>query len=144
MSKYEQKLVPTDRDVDDFLAGIENERRRADSMRLREIMEEVSGEPAVLWEYGMIGFGTYRYRYESGHEGIAGAVGFAPRTSNITIYIVGGYEGHEDIMNRLGKYKTGKVCLYITRLANIDEGALRELIQISIDNAAQIDAEARS
>jgi len=144
MAKYEQKLVPTDRDVDEFLAGIENERRRADAIRLREIMEEVSGEPAVLWEYGILGVGHYHYRYESGHEGDAGAFGFAPRKANLVIYVVGGLEGHEDVLARLGKHKIGKSCLYITRLANIDEGALRELIQISIDNAARIDAEARS
>lgn len=139
--KYEQKLKPTIHDVDEFLAGIEDEKKRADAMRLREIMEDVSGKPAEVWEYGILGVGRYHYRYESGHEGEAGAFGFAPRKSNLTLYIVGGFEGHDEILARLGKHKIGKSCLYITRLATIDESALRELIRISIDNAARYHVE---
>lgn len=138
MAKYDQKMKPTGEDVDAFLEGIEDERKRADAIRLREIMEDVSGEPAEVWGYGIVGCGRYRYRYDSGHEGEAGAVGFAARKANITIYIVGGFEGHEDLLSRLGKHKTSKVCLYIKRLSDVDESALRELMQTSIDHAAEI------
>lgn len=143
MSKqYEQKLKPKRQDVDDFLAAIEDDKRRADATRLREIMEEVSGQAAEVWEYGILGVGRYHYRYATGHEGEAGAFGFAPRKANMTLYIVGGFEGHEGTLARLGKHKIGKSCLYINRLAGVDESALRELIQSSIDNAARFHVEA--
>ncbi len=139
--KDEQKLKPISTDVDVFLAAIGDDRKRADATRLREIMEDVSGQHAEVWEYGILGVGRYHYRYETGHEGEAAAFGFAPRKANLTLYIVGGFEGHEEILARLGKHKIGKSCLYITRLAAVDETALRELIRIPIDKAARYHVE---
>lgn len=142
MAKYEAKTKPTAESVDEFLENIPDDSRRADCQRIREMMEEISGQPAVVWGSNIVGFGRYHYRYATGHEGEAGAVGFAPRASSITIYIVGGFEDHEELLDRLGKHKRGKGCLYIKRLADVDEIALRELIQVSLDNAARFDEQA--
>lgn len=139
--KYDAKTRPTDTSVDAFLAAIPDEAKRDDAMRLRELMEDVSGEPATMWGPTIVGFGRYHYRYATGHEGEAAAVGFSPRAANLTVYVVGGFDGHGDTLARLGKHKLGKGCLYITRLANVEESALRELVQISIDNAARFHVE---
>ena len=139
---YDAKTKPTEVSVDEFLSSVPDDANRADAIRLREMMEEISGEAAIMWGPSIIGFGRYHYRYDSGHEGDASAIGFSPRASNLTIYVVGGYEGHADVLGRLGKHKIGKSCLYIKRLSDIDESALRELIQISIDNAARYHVEA--
>jgi hypothetical protein len=137
MSNNEPVTRPTDASVDDFLASVANERRRADAMRLREIMEDVTGEPAVMWGPTIVGFGAYHYRYASGHEGDAPAVGFSPRAANTTIYMTGGFDGLETRLEALGKHKTGKGCLYITRLDAVDEHVLRDLIQTSVRRAAE-------
>lgn len=135
--KYEAKTTPTEVSVDEFLAAVPNDARRADAIRLRELMEEISGEPAVMWGPSIIGFGRYHYRYATGHEGDAGAVGFSPRAANLVLYVVGGYEGHEELLARLGKHRIGKGCLYIKRLSDVDESALRELIRLSLENASR-------
>jgi hypothetical protein len=128
----EQKTKPTAIAVDDFLAWIADERRRADAGRLRKLMEEATGEPAVMWGPIIVGFGSYHYRYASGHEGDAPVVGFSPRARAISLYLtcdIRRYQGHLD---RLGKHRTGAGCLYITRLSDVDEGVLRELIDASV------------
>lgn len=142
MAKYEQKMKPSTEDVDALLADLEDDGKRADAIRLRTIMEEISGQPARDWGYGMLGFGAYHYRYESGHEGDAPAVAFAPRKANFTLYITGGFEEHQDTLARLGKHKLGKGCLYIKRLSDVDETVLRELVQASLDNAERFHVEA--
>jgi hypothetical protein len=128
----EQKTKPTEVAVDDFLAGIGDERKRADAARLRAMMEDATGEPAVMWGGSIVGFGSYHYRYASGHEGDAPVVGFSPRARAISLYLtgdIGQYQGHLD---RLGRHKTGVGCLYITRLSDVDEGVLREMIDASV------------
>lgn len=140
--KYKQKTKPTEVSVDEFLASVPDDARRADAVRLRAMMEEISGEPAVMWGTSIVGCGHYHYTYASGHEGDAAAIGFSPRAANITVYIVGGFDGHDDKLDRLGKHKLGKGCLYIRRLSDVDESALRDLIRISIDNAARFHVEA--
>lgn len=142
MSTYEQKTRPTPQDVDTFLASIEDEQQRSDAMHLRKVMESVSGKDAVLWGSSIVGFGAYYYRYASGHEGDAPAVGFSPRKANMTVYITGGFEDQQDTLERLGKHKLGKGCLYIKRLSDVDESVLQELIQVSVDNAASFHVEA--
>jgi hypothetical protein len=131
--------VPTESDVDSFLAAVEDEQKRQDSITLRDLMASATGEHARMWGPSIVGFGSYHYRYESGHEGDAPAVSFSPRKANITLYITGGFEEHEETLNRLGKHKLGKGCLYIKRLSDVDKDALGELIQASIDNAARFD-----
>jgi hypothetical protein len=104
-------------------------------------MEEISGEPAVMWGPSIIGFGSYHYRYETGHEGDTPAIGFSPRKANLVLYVLGGYDGQEDLLARLGKHKTGKSCLYLNRLSDVDESALREMLQRSFAHAASLHVE---
>jgi hypothetical protein len=137
MVKYEAKTKPTPESVDEFLANISDDTKRSDCQRLRELMESATGEGGRMWGASMVGFGAYHYRYASGHEGDTMAVGFAPRSANITLYITGGFEEHESVLQRLGKHKTGKGCLYIKRLSDVDESALIELIEASVAMAAE-------
>lgn len=126
------KTQPTDQNPAEVLNAVEDPNRREDCLRLLEIFEEEVGAPAVMWGDAIVGFGTYHYVYKSGREGDWMLAGFSPRKRNISLYIMSGFEGVEDIMSRLGKHKTGKSCLYINKLADIDEAALRELIQRSL------------
>jgi hypothetical protein len=129
----EPVTVPTDASVDDFLAAVPDERRRADAQRLCAILREVTGAPAVMWGQSIVGFGSYRYTYESGRTGDWPLVGFSPRKQHLVVYLVGGFEErHASVLARLGRHKTGKGCLYLKRLDDVDEGALRELIDRSV------------
>ena len=96
------------------------------------IMEDITGEKAVVWSGSMIGFGTYHYTYESGHEGDWFITGFAPRSKNLSIYLLAGLQG-EPLLEELGKHKTGKSCLYVNRLDDIDLEILKQLIRKSVD-----------
>jgi len=119
--------------VEPFLAAVADVQRRADAVRLCALMEDVAGEPPVLWGAGIVGFGSYHYRYDSGREGDAPLVGFAPRKPHLVVYLVGGFEDrYESTLARLGPHRTGKGCLYLKRLDDIDETALRELIERSV------------
>ncbi|MET8348709.1 MULTISPECIES: DUF1801 domain-containing protein [unclassified Micromonospora] len=125
----EPVTAPTEVSVDDFLAAVPDERRRADAGRLRALMGEVTGEPAVLWGPSIVGFGSYHYTYDSGRTGDAPLVGFSPRKQHLVVYLVGGFEDrYGPILERLGPHRTGKGCLYLKRLDTVDESALRELI----------------
>ncbi len=128
------KTKPTGADVEAFLAAIEDERKQADCREISSLMEDVTGEPAVLWGPSILGFGSYHYRYESGREGDWMLAGFAPRKRELTLYIMAGFDGYEDLMARLGKFKTGKSCLYIKRLDDIDRDVLRELVTASVEH----------
>ncbi|MGH8777126.1 MAG: DUF1801 domain-containing protein [Jiangellaceae bacterium] len=126
-------MRPTSGDVDAFLAAIPGETRRADARTLCTLLADVTGEPAALWASGIIGFGTYRYRYESGHEGTAPLAGFAARKAHLVIYLIGGFEDrHHTVMAKLGSFKTGKGCLYLKRLADVDVDVLRDLVDRSV------------
>ncbi len=123
----EIKTKPTGATVDAFIAAVEKPVRRADAITLREMMERVTGEPATMWGPSIIGFGSYHYRYASGHEGDACRVGFSPRAANLVLY-VGGFDGYESLLGRLGKHKTSKACLYLNKLADVDAGVLEEIV----------------
>jgi len=124
---------PTGTPVDAFLASVPDEPRRADALAVCELMAEVTGEPAQMWGASIVGFGTHHYRYDSGHEGDAPLVGFSPRRAQLVIYLVGGYEErYQAALTKLGPHKTGKGCLYLKRLADVDQDALRELIDRSV------------
>jgi hypothetical protein len=128
------KMKPTGGDVEAFLDSIPDEQRRADARTLVAISSELTGEPPVLWAASIIGFGEYRYRYPSGREGVAGLAGFAPRKDSLVIYLIGGFqERHQRLLAQLGPHRAGKSCLYVKRLADIDLGVLRRLIQRSVD-----------
>ncbi|MGW4292709.1 DUF1801 domain-containing protein [Micromonospora chersina] len=125
--------VPTDASVDDFLAAVPDDRRRADAERLCALLREVTGEPPVMWGPSIVGFGTYRYTYGSGRTGDWPLVGFSPRKQQLVVYLVGGYEErYPSVLARLGPHKTGKGCLYLKRLDDVDESALRELIDRTV------------
>jgi hypothetical protein len=127
------KTLPTRKSVDAFLAGVADEGRRRDAEAVRAMMQRLSDEPAVMWGPTMVGFGRYRYKYASGHGGEYFRVGFSPRAKELVVYIMCGFPRNQALMDRLGKYRTGKSCLYITRLADIDEAVLAELIRESLD-----------
>jgi hypothetical protein len=119
--------------VDGFLADVPDEQRREDSRRLCAMMQEITGEPPTMWGASIIGFGTYHYRYASGREGDSALAGFAPRRQHLVIYLVSEFESrHRSVLARLGPHKSGKGCLYIRRLDDVDRDALRELIDRSV------------
>ena len=119
--------------VAEFLAGVPDERRREDARRLCAMMEQVTGEPPAMWGASIIGFGSYHYRYASGREGDSALAGFSPRSQHLVIYLVGEFTSrHQSVLARLGPHKTGKGCLYLRRLDDVDHDALRELIDRSV------------
>jgi hypothetical protein len=119
-------MRPTDSDVDAFLDGVGHPVRRADARVIRAMMERASGEAAVIWGAGIIGFGRYHYTYASGHAGDAPHLGFSPRSSNLVLY-VGGFPEYEELLASLGKHKRSKACLYINKLADVDAAVLEEI-----------------
>ena len=129
----ENKTKPTSVSVDDFLDAVPDEGRRADAKRIRDMMERISGSPATMWGPSIVGFGRYHYRYDSGHEGEAPRIGFSPRAKELVLYLIGGFPRHQPLMDRLGKYRTGKSCLYLKRLADVDESVLEALVGESLD-----------
>lgn len=128
----ENKTKPTDVSVDAFIDAVPDAQRREDARTIRAMMERLSGQPAVMWGPSIVGFGYCRYKYESGREGEMGRTGFSPRARELVVYLVGGFPRHQEIMDRLGKYKTGKSCLYIKKLSDVDTDVLEELIVDSL------------
>lgn len=128
----ELKTKRNDGDVRAYLEGLEHPRRRADSLVMLEMMGRISGEPAAMWGASIVGFGSRRFRYASGREGDWFVVGFAPRKQSLTLYIMDGFERYGELMARLGKCRTGKACLYINKLADVDLDVLEELIAESV------------
>lgn len=128
----ENKTQQTDASVTEFLNALGDERKRQDSLVIIELMREITNEEPKLWGPSIIGFGSQRYRYETGREDNWFLTGFSPRKANLTIYINGGFDQHQAVLDRLGKHTLGKVCLYVKRLSDIDQGALRELVQRSV------------
>jgi hypothetical protein len=128
-----QVTRPTDASVAGFLAGVPDERRREDARRLCAMMQEITGEPPAMWGASIVGFGAYHYRYASGHEGDAPLCGFAPRSQHLVIYLASEFGNrYQQVLARLGPHKTGKGCLYLKRLSDVDGDALRELIGRSV------------
>ncbi|MCB1605788.1 MAG: DUF1801 domain-containing protein [Xanthomonadales bacterium] len=126
------KTLPTEVDPKDFLAAVEHPRRRADGERLLQLMGQITGEPARMWGPSIVGFGSYHYVYDSGREGDWPVTGFSPRKSSLVVYIMAGFSRYDELMGRLGKHKTGSSCLYINKLADVDEAVLAELISESV------------
>jgi len=123
----------TDASVEEFLARVPGDQRREDARRLCALMREITGEPPAMWGPSIIGFGAYHYRYASGHEGDSALASFSPRRQNLAVYLVSEFaDRHRAALARLGPHKTGKGCLYISRLAAVDLDALRELIDRSV------------
>ena len=127
------KTTLNDQNVEAFLNTVEQEQKREDSYTLLKLMQQLSGFEPKMWGSSIVGFGSYHYKYESGREGDFFKVGFSPRKQNLTIYIMPGFERYRELMAELGKYKTGKSCLYIKKLTDVKMEILTELIQGSLD-----------
>ena len=133
----ENKTQPTSASVDDFIEGIENTRRRADSLIALKLFKEVTDLPPVMWGPSIIGFGTHHYVYDSGREGTVPAAGFSPRKANMTFYVGDDFEGAEGLYARLGKHKKSVACLYINKLDDVDLQVLREIIACDYSDTIQ-------
>lgn len=129
----ELKTKPTGEDVDQFLNGISDEKKRQDCFTLVELMRQVTKAEPKLWGSSMVGFGDHHYHYASGREGETFMLGFSPRKQDLTLYGLRGSEELDQLLGKLGKYKSGKGCLYIKRLEDIDLPTLRALIQGSFN-----------
>lgn len=128
----ELKTKPTAADVTAFIDAIPEEQRRRDCHVLVDVMREATGSEPKMWGPAIVGFGDYQYAYDSGRRGDWFLLGFSPRKSALTLYIMAGFARYDAIMARLGKYKTGKSCLYIKKLADVDLDALKELAGESV------------
>ena len=127
----ENKTKATAASVDDFLDAVADPQRRADGKALRALMTRVSGELAAMWGPSIVGFGTYHYKYESGREGDMCRIGFSPRATGLVLY--GGFLRSPELLAKLGKHKTGKGCLYVKRLADVDLDVLEEMTVVALD-----------
>lgn len=132
----ENKTRLNDGDVISYLNTVEKEQKREDCFKLLTMMEEITGQPPQLWGDSIVGYGAYHYVTMSGREGDWFLTGFAPRARNITVYIMAGFEQYDELMEKLGKFKIGKSCLYISKLADVDENVLRTLIKASAEHVA--------
>ena len=130
----ENKTKVTKASVTEFIKAIDDRQMRADARKVAAMMRKATGKRAKMWGSSMVGFGTYHDRYASGREGEFMITGFAPRKQALTVYIMPGFTPFGKLMARLGKYKTGKSCLYIKRLSDIDESVLERLIDESVEH----------
>ncbi|MGD2147395.1 MAG: DUF1801 domain-containing protein [Anaerolineae bacterium] len=130
----EPKTKKTDASVEGFLNAVQDERKREDSFAVLDLMREATGEEPAMWGPSIVGFGSYTYKYASGREGEWPLTGFSPRKRDLTLYITSGFEGYAALLSRLGKFKTGKSCLYVKKLEDIDLPTLRELIKQSVES----------
>lgn len=127
------KTTETARSVMEFIsATVDNDQKKQDSIELVQLMEQVSGCEAKMWGPSIIGFGSYHYKYESGHEGDAPLIGFSPRKAAFSLYIFTGLQDHKDLLENLGKYKMGKACIYISKLSDIKQDVLIDIMKESI------------
>ncbi len=129
----ENKTRPTGAEVAAFLDSVPDSKRRADAKELCATMERLSGEKPALWGPSIVGFGSYHYRYDSGREGDMARIGFSPRARELVLYLIGGFPRHKELMDRLGKHRTGKACLYIKSLDEVDRDVLEALIVEALD-----------
>ncbi|MGL6073220.1 MAG: DUF1801 domain-containing protein [Fimbriiglobus sp.] len=125
------KTQETDASVEEFIATLD-EARQADCTELVTMMQAAAKAPGKMWGKAIIGFGDYHYKYESGREGDWFCIGFSPRKTDLTLYILPGFEDHAELMAQLGKHKTGKSCLYIKKLDDIDRKILKKLLQAAM------------
>ena len=133
MAKTENKTKPTEINPHDFVAAIEHPTRRADAEQLLAFFARVTGMTPKMWGPSIIGYGSYHYKYESGREGDMCMTGFSPRKSNLVFYILPGYRDLGDRLDRLGKHKIGKSCLYVNKLADIDMDVLEEIVRFGVN-----------
>jgi hypothetical protein len=136
----ELKTKQTNASVEDFLNGVADEKRRRDCFTILELMQQATQAPPKMWGTSIVGFGEYHYTYASGREGDWFLAGFSPRKNNLTLYIMSGFDDYAALLSKLGKYKTGKACLYINKLQDVDLAILRSLIERSVAHMAKTNA----
>lgn len=127
----QNKTTENENSVPDFLQSVTDVQQRQDSEKLVEIFSAQTGFPAKMWGTAIIGFGSYHYKYDSGREGDAPLAGFSPRKGKLALYFSSDYDGRDQLLARLGKHKTAKVCVYVKKLSDIDTGVLKEMITAS-------------
>ncbi|MFB9110514.1 DUF1801 domain-containing protein [Flavobacterium gyeonganense] len=127
------KTTETERSVIDFINTAPDEAKRKDALELLKIMQEVTGFEPKMWGSGIIGFGNYHYKYESGHEGEAPLTGFSPRKDAVSLYLSSSFENKEELLSKFGKHKAGKGCIYIKKLTDINAEILKQMISLSVD-----------
>lgn len=133
----ELKTKPTHSSVEEFFRAIPDEARRLDCLEVARIMEAATGSQPKMWGPSIVGFGDYRYKYESGREGEWFLTGLSPRKKDLTLYIMPGFDRYEDLMSKLGRFKTGKSCLYLRQLDDVDKEVLTVLIRESVDHVSK-------
>ena len=131
------KTVPTDESVKTFIESVEHQGRREDAFTMLAMLEDITGLPAKMWGKNLIGFGQYHYKYDSGREGDFFRIGFSPRKANLVVYVMPGLEQFSAQLEQMGKHKTGKSCLYLTRLSKIDTDVLRQILVDSLKIMAE-------
>ncbi|GGM29924.1 hypothetical protein GCM10011351_15070 [Paraliobacillus quinghaiensis] len=129
---YEPKTKENDADVIEFIEKVENPKKRADAYQLLDIFTETTGYPAKMWGTSIIGFGSYHYKYATGHEGDAPLVGFSPRKAKFSLYFATGDTERENLLKDFGKHTSGKACVYINKVSDIDVEVLKALINQSV------------
>ncbi|GAK08104.1 DUF1801 domain-containing protein [Geomicrobium sp. JCM 19038] len=129
----EPKMKETDKSVNEFIETVESEKKKADAYQLVEIFEEVTGYKAKMWGPSIIGFGSYHYKYASGHEGDAPLAGFSPRKAKISLYLAYKSDKRDGILERFGNHSVSKACIYVNKMADIDPDVLKELIRYTVE-----------
>jgi len=130
----ELKTQPSDDSIEAFLNGVADEKKRQDCFTILELMQQVTDTEPRMWGDSIVGFGSYHYKYASGREGDWFLTGFSPRKQNLTLYIMAGFDQYDALLEKLGKFKIGKSCLYIKKIEDIDLPMLRELVRQSVDH----------
>ncbi|MBL8076568.1 MAG: DUF1801 domain-containing protein [Anaerolineales bacterium] len=132
MAKTELKTKVNTASVEGFLNSVEDEQKRADCFEILKMMKQVTKETPRMWGASIVGFGSYHYKGASGREGDWMLTGFSPRKQNMTLYLMGGFDLHKDLLKKLGKYKTSVGCLYIKKLDDVDKTVLKKLVTESV------------
>ena len=132
------KTAETSVSVNDFINSVKDETKRKDSFSLIDLIEKQTGFEPKMWGPGIIGFGSYHYKYDTGHEGDSPLIGFSPRAAAITLYLSAQFENREDLLEKLGKHKTGKGCIYIKKLGDINIETLQKMIANHIRNIQKL------
>lgn len=132
MAKTELKTRVNDASVIRFLNGVDDEQKRKDCFEILKLMRQVTKEEPKMWGSSIVGFGSYHYKGKSGREGDWMLTGFSPRKQNLSLYLMGGFDSHKDLLKKLGKFKTSVGCLYINRLDDVDKKVLKQLVAESV------------
>ena len=129
----ELKTKPNNQSVEDFIDSVEPEWKRDDAREVLQLLKKITGQEPVMWGDSIVGFGNYRYKYKTGREGDWFLAGFSPRKTSMTIYMMGGFDGQEDLLQKLGKHKKSVGCLYVKKMADIDIKVLEQMTKLSIE-----------